>query len=58
MSRCERYFSHEMENLEGDWNVHKKKIKIERSKGGIRKQIPKSNELNSLSLLKIWRSPI
>jgi hypothetical protein len=33
-----------MENLEGDWNVHKKRMKIEKAKGGVRKQIPKSNK--------------
>jgi hypothetical protein len=39
-----------MENLEGDWNVHKKRMKIEKAKGGLRKQIPKTKKKKKESI--------
>lgn len=35
------YFKTGMDELDGFWSTHKKIIQIEKSKGGIRKQIPK-----------------
>ena len=38
------YFKKALEELESEWSTHKKIIDIKREKGGLRKQIPKSND--------------
>lgn len=40
-----------MNELESEWNTHKKIIEIKKEKGGIRKQIPKSKIVNNSSKL-------
>ena len=37
------YFKKSLLEVESEWNIHKKIIEISDKKGGIRKQIPKSN---------------
>ncbi|KRX06794.1 hypothetical protein PPERSA_11439 [Pseudocohnilembus persalinus] len=41
-SQSELYFRKSIDELDGEWSVHKKRIDISREKGGIMKQIPQN----------------
>lgn len=41
-AQSELYFRQGIDDLDGNWSVHKKRIEVRKDKGGIQKQIPKN----------------